>query len=171
MQPGYYSWAYPSSMVSKYYCWFVRMGYPQLDIVEFEDGSWEICQYLNGPYIPCQTEVQTVLGPIENTIPTFGFCQNYVKQLDMHRKEFWDREEAATRAVEEEWEAKERHAEDHVERATQAITRNPGLMNRIAKKGLQEMDLTRIARHVPQHEYIKPRRGNNVVSNSSKLTD
>ena len=152
VNPGYYSWAYPSSMVSKYYCWFVLMGHKELDINVYDDGSWDIIQYYNSPIIPSLTKWQTVLGNMKNIEISLGFCEKWIKQCDMHRKEFWRREEEKTRQVEEEHKKLQEHKMDSVRRAHQAITKNEGLMNRIAKNGLQEMDLSRIARHIPKSE-------------------
>lgn len=146
--PGIYSW-YPSAACSRYYVWFVELGYPQLDITEYQDGSWDIVQFLNSPVIPSMTRYQTVLGNMKNIIPTPGFVEKYVKQIDTQRKEFWDREEAATRRVDEEDKSRQRHAEDFAERGRKAIMGNPDLVERIAKKGFQEMDIDRIGKHVP----------------------
>lgn len=148
-QPGIYSF-YPSSMVSKYYVWFMELDYPQLDIAEYSDGSWDIIQYLNSPVIPSLTRHQLVLGNMKNILITPGFVEKYVKQLDTSRKEFWDREEAKTRAVAEEHERVQRHKHEFVDTAHKAITSNPDLMERIAKKGFKEMDLDNIRKHVPK---------------------
>lgn len=156
IQPGFYSWAYPSYMVSPYYCWFVLMGWPQLDINVLDDGAWEIIQYYRSPVIPAQTEWQMVLGTMENVEISYTFCEKVVKQLDLHRKQFWDREEAKSKAVADEFEKKERHAEEYAEMASKAILGNEGLMNRIAKYGMQEMDLDRIARHIHKDEFSRP---------------
>lgn len=167
--PGLYSWAYPSAMVSPYYCWFVLMGYPQLDVAQYPDGSWDIIQYYGSPLIPCETEFQMVLGTMENMEISYSFIEKYLKQIDMQRKEFWDREEAKTKAVEDEHAATHRHAEDLAERGTRAIMKNEGLLNRIAKYGMKELDLSRIARHIPKHEYVKPWRGQNVLNTGKSV--
>lgn len=156
-------------MVSRWYTWFVDLGYPELDIQEHwswhavperagggmvyaPDGSWSIIKYLNSPIIPSLTRWQLVLGVMENVGITTGFVEKYVKQLDTSRKEFWDREEAKTRAVEEEHARVERHQTEFVDRAHGAITKNPDLMERIAKNGLQEMDLSKIRRNIPNYK-------------------
>jgi hypothetical protein len=147
----------------------MALGYPELDILEYSDGSWDIIQYYQSPTVPCLTQWQMVLGTFKNVEKSFALCQKYAQELDIERKQFWAREEAATKAVEDEWQARERHAEDSAELATQAVVRNPNLMNRIGKNGLKEMDLTSIARHIPRSEYEKPVfRGNNVIHNPGK---
>jgi hypothetical protein len=138
------------------------MGYDNLDIAENHDGSWDIIEYIQKPYVPCVTEWQMVLGTMEGVLKTYGFCERFVKQVDMNRKEFWAREEAKTQAVADEHEAKEERAVEMAEIASQAVIRNPGLMNRIAKNGMKEMELGKIAKHIPKHEFIKPRKGQTI---------
>jgi hypothetical protein len=150
--PGIYSW-YPSSMVGPWWTWFVDLGYPELDIARYEDGSWDIIRYLNSPVMPCLTRHQLVLGHMFNVDITHGFVEKHVQQLDTSRKEFWDREEAKTKAVEDEARKVELHAEEFSSRGTAAIMQNPDLMERVMKNGLQEIDIDRIGRHVPKHNF------------------
>jgi len=156
INPGHYSWCYPSAAVSPYYCWFQILGYPELDIYEENDGTWFIIQYLNSPLIPSLTKWQMVLGPMKNVEKSFGFCQKYIAKLDITKKAFWAREEAKTKQMLEEHEALDRHKEDVCAIAHNAITHNDELMNRIAKNGISEMDITKLARHVPKTELFKP---------------
>lgn len=152
MNPGRYSWSHISYMQSPYHVWFQRMGYPELDILAYPDGEWWIFQYYNCPIIPAETKWQAVLGPMRNVEPTYTLCEKYAHMLDITKRAFWDRENAASKRCEEEFEAVERHREDMVERASQAFLRNPGLLDRIAKNGEMEMELGRIARHIPSWE-------------------
>jgi hypothetical protein len=147
--PGIYSW-YPSYMCSQWWTWFVDLGYPHLDIARYEDGSWDIIQYLNSPVVPCLTRHQLVLGTMHNVAITPGFVEKYVKKLYTSRREFWDREREKTRQVEDEGRKRELHAEEFATIGAHAITQNPDLMERIGKNGLQEMDIDRIGRHVPR---------------------
>lgn len=155
--PGLYSFNYISYLQSPYHVWFVEMGYPELDVLQYEDGEWWIVQYYNAPVIPALTRWQTVLGPMRNVEIGYGFCWRWARALDAHRKEYLDKEEAKSRAAEEEWEAVERHAEDSAEKAATAIIRNPDLMERIARNGFEEMELNRIAKYVPKTEKVKPK--------------
>lgn len=155
-RPGRYSWSHISYMQSPYHCWFQLMNYPELDIHETKSGEWAIIQYYNTPIIPAQTKWQVVLGYMKNIEISYSFCEKYAKQLDLQRKAFWAREEAATKAMLDEKDKLEEHKLDSVNRATKAIVKNEALMNRIAKNGLKEMDLSYIARHVPKSEYQKP---------------
>lgn len=153
-EPGI-PWDAPSSMVSPWWVWFRELGYPQLDIVRAEDGEWWIHEYLNSPIIPSLTKTMVVLRGMRNIEISFGFVEKFVKQIDLQLKAIWDREEAKTAEVEREHAATQRHRNDSVERAARAITRNEGLMNRIAKGGLPEMDLTRIRRNIPSYRLGK----------------
>lgn len=154
--PGHYSWSHISYMQSPYSCWFHLMGYPELDIHETKTGEWAIIQYYSVPTIPAETKWQVVLGYMKNIEKSYSFCEKYAKQLDLQRKAFWAREEAKTKAMLEEKEKIDKHRNDSVERATKAIVKNDALMQRIAKNGLKEMDLSYIARHVPRSEYTRP---------------
>jgi hypothetical protein len=149
--PGVTAGSYVSYMCSPYHVWFVAMGYPRLDVLEYGDGEWAIIQYLRDPIIPAETQWQAVLSGMRREPISFGFIKKYVEQLDTQRRAFWDREEAATLAAEQRELDMDRHREDMVARAATAITRNESLMNRIAKNGLQEMNLDRIARHIPRN--------------------
>lgn len=168
---GLYSWNYISYMQSKYHVWFQEMGYPELDIMEYPNGEWDIIQYYNSPVIPSMTRWQMVLGPMRNMEKSYSFCAKYVAQLDLQKKAFWAREEAKTKAVLDEAERTDKRAQDVADKATKAVMRNPDLVNRIAKNGLKEIDLRYLSRRIPQHELIKPLRGVKVdVPSTSKPT-
>ncbi len=151
--PGLSRHNYMSYIQSPWHPWFIDMGYPELDILQYEDGEWWIVQYYNAPIIPCLTKWQTVLGPMRNLDISYGFCERYAKALDLNRKEYLAKEMAKSQAAEDEWEKTEQHAEDSATRATKAITQNPNLMERIASKGFGEMNLDSIAKHVPRSEW------------------
>lgn len=144
-----------SYICSQYHKWFKEMGYPELDILQYEDAEWWIIQYYNRPIIPQITKWQVVLGPMRNMEISYGFIRNQVQQLDITKKAFWDREERKTREVEEEADMVDRHKIDTVNHAHKAITRNPALMERIAENGIKEMDLPSLERHVPKSEIFK----------------
>lgn len=150
--PGVYAWNYISYMQSPYHIWFVEMGYPELDILQYEDGEWHIFQYYNSPVVPALTKWQTVLGPMRNVPINYDFCHRFAHALDINRRDFWAREQAKSQQVEDEWERVEKHAEESATRATQAVMRNPDLVERIAKNGIQEINLPRILRHIPGYK-------------------
>lgn len=149
--PGVRSWNYISSFQSPWHIWFQELGYPQLDVNQFPDGEWSIIEYYNVPLIPSLTRWCTVLGGMRNIEISVGFIEKYVLDLDSTKKAVWDREERKTQAVLKEAEEREQHAERMSEAAKNAIVRNPDLMERISRNGLQEMDLTKIVRHIPRH--------------------
>jgi hypothetical protein len=141
---------------SEYNPIFCELGYPELDILRDESGEWHIIQYLNGTAIPSLTRWQPVLTRIKGVIITKSILEKFCKELDITRKEFWAREEAKSKLAEDEFDAKERHAAEYVDKAHEAITRNPDLMERIAKNGIKEMNLDQLQKHVPVTEYSKP---------------
>lgn len=150
--PGYYDW-YPSTWCSDYYAWFVALGYPLLDIRTWPDGEWAILQYHGKPYVPSLTKWHWVLTDLKNVEISPSFVEKWVGALDLTRQEIWDREAAKTKEIDREQTALQRHNEEMVDRAHQAITRNPDLMERIARHGFEEMDLRRIARNIPSYRW------------------
>ncbi len=137
-------------MYSKYHKWFVELGYPQLDIVEYEDGEWSIIEYLRSPVIPAQTQWNCILSGMRNIIPSYSFCEKYVQMLDTQKRYYWDMEELKSKKAEMSAEDVEKHGEELAERAHFVATHNPFLMERIAKNGMQELDLRNIAKHIPR---------------------
>ena len=162
--PGIKSW-YPSSMVSEYYCWFVELGYENLDILQHRstyevpsgylttfDGTWSIIEYYNSPIIPSLTRWNYVLAGINDQEISASFVEKMVGMLDLRRKQVWDMAEAKTKAMEDEKESLEKHAQDIAERAKNLILSNPNVVERIARNGLSEMNPTSILKHIPRHQ-------------------
>ena len=133
---------------SRWYPIFVRMGYPQLDIREFEDGEWAIIEMLNAPLVPSLVQWRYVLTGMRNVMITESFIEKYVRQIDPRYGEFWEREARATQKVEDEAQAAEKHRKDLQDHAFNAIRKNEDLCERIAKNGLAEMNLDKIVQHV-----------------------
>lgn len=149
---GWYSW-YPSAMCSRYYGWMCELGYPTLDVRQFEDGEWAILQYHTIPLIPSMTKWHWVLQGIKNTEITPAFIEKFVDMIDITKRSFWAREDEKTKAVELEHAATDRHAEDMVNRAHDVCMRSPALLDRIAKFGIEELDLLKIAKHIPYYQW------------------
>ena len=139
---------YPEAFWSKYHDWFVELGYPQLDIVKYDDGEWAIIETQNAPIVPSQTKFKVILRGMKNVDITRGFVEKYIKQIDPLRKAFWERERRASQAAEDAVEAREKHVEDFAEKASQAVLGNDALMERISRNGLSEMNLDKIAKHI-----------------------
>ncbi len=150
--PGIRSEGYISYFQSPWHVWFRELGYPQLDINQYPDGEWSIIEYYNTPIIPSLTRWATVLHGMRNIEISVGFIEKYVLDLDSTKKAVWDREEKKTQRVIQEDRERHEHAERMSEAAKEAIVRNPALMERIAKNGIQEMDLTKIVKHIPRHK-------------------
>lgn len=155
-------------MCGPYWCWFVELGYPNLDIFEHNmlyqlseneflhgpSGAWSIIEYYNSPVIPSLTRWNFVLSDIRNVVPTKGFVEKYVQGLDLHRKAVWDAAEAKSKEADDRHADLEKHAEDTAEAAFTSIRQNPDLMERIAKNGLCEIDPRKLIKHVPSHQLI-----------------
>lgn len=142
----------PSSFFSKYHKWFIELGYPNLDIVHYQDGSWDIIQVERNPEIPSLTIYKTVLGNMKNIEITYSFCKKYIEEIDLEKKAIWDREEAKTKKMEAEQEALENHRYEFADMAYKAVRYNPDLMDRIATRGMSEMNLDKIAQNIPYCE-------------------
>lgn len=150
-EPGIYS-SYPSYMCSPWYIWFCELGYPNVDILKYEDGEWDIIEYYNAPIIPGLTKWNQILYGMRNIEITRGFVTKYVNQLDLHRRRVWDDAEAKTAAMEKEKEKLEDHAQDVAERAKNIIMGNAGLVERVAKNGMHEINPENIWKHIPGHQ-------------------
>jgi hypothetical protein len=145
---------YPySSFWSKYHGWFVELGYPDLDIIEYDDGEWRIIQTYNSPVIPHLCEWNFVLSGLKNIIPTFGLVEKFVHQHDPRRREYWELQEAKSQAIEDNHAAVAMKKAENLEKAIPLVRNNPGLVERIAKNGPQEMTLRNISRHIPNSAF------------------
>lgn len=163
--PGMYSW-YPSYMCSPWYVWFVELGYPNLDIVQHretfelpdgsylttESGVWSIIEYYNAPIIPSLTRWNYVLANVNDQEISKSFIEKMVGMLDLRRKQVWDMAEAKTKAMEDEKEKLEAHAQDTAERAKNLIMRCPTTLERVAKDGIAAANPTTILKHIPRHQ-------------------
>lgn len=156
IRPQVNQYNYISSVCTRYKRWFNYLGYENLDLHFENDGTWHIIQYINSPIIPSMTKWQQVLGPMRNVEVSFSFCEKYTKKLDITKRAFWAREEAKTAQVLEEAARTDRREKEFAERATEAVMRNPGLVDRVVKKGLKEIDLRYLGMNVPKHEIAKP---------------
>jgi len=144
---------------SDYYHWFVELGYPQLDIVVFEDGEWAIREFYSCPIVPSMTQWKYVLQGMRHIEITKSFVEKWCHRLDLTRKEMWDLEEAKTAKVEADHAAVEVHREEFANAALNIIKKNDDLVERVAKNGPQEINLDKIAKHIPESKlrgHIKP---------------
>lgn len=150
----------PESVRSPWYSWFVEAGYPNLDIMKDGEsywklaepsGAWHIIEFYRSPVIPSLTPWNYVLKNIRNTEISRSFVEKYVKNLDLRRKEVWDAEAAKTKKMEDEFETLEKHRADTVERAFQAVKKNDGLVERVARNGMHELLPSAIFRHISPH--------------------
>ena len=146
---------YVSYMVTPYNAWFRSWGYPRLDLNIYDDGEWEIIEYLRSPVVPALTPWHRVLMDIRNTEINPWFCKKYVENLDVEKQHVWDELDRNEERHRQALYAEELHATDFAERAFKAIKQNPELMERIAKNGLGEIDLFKLSKHIPNQRFRK----------------
>lgn len=151
---GPWNWDGSFEGCGPWYSWLCELGYPNLDIQQFKDGEWAIIEFYNSPAIPSLTRWNYVLHTLRNIEISPGFVTRYIHQLDLRREETWDALDAKEKAQDEEKAALDKHAEDTAERAKNVIMQTPTLVERIGKGGLKQMDLDKIAKHIPRHQLI-----------------
>ncbi len=144
---------YVSYFVSPYNVWFKDMGYPELDVIQYRDGEWHIIQHLRSPVVPALTPWQTVLSKLRHVEKTYSVMYRYANQLDIEKREVWANQERIEKKAREDLAREEKHAEDIATQQFKAIKGNDALMQRIAKNGLGEIGLRRLAKNIPNHFY------------------
>jgi hypothetical protein len=152
--PGIYANA-PSSMVTPWWAVCADLGYPELDVIKYEDGEHAIIQYLRSPVIPSLTPWQVVLSKLRHIEMSPWVIKKWAEQLDLEKKHTWaelERKEAETlREIAYE----EQRFADKSAIAYNSVIRNPDLMERVAKNGVQELTLRSISRQIPNHRFRK----------------
>ena len=151
--PGVRSWNYISYLQSKYHIWFQDMGYPQLDIEQYDDGQWSIIEYLRTPIIPQLTPNRVILAGMKNMEISFGFIERYLDECNPQSARFWANVDAHEKQTDIDFETREANVVDRAERAARYVLKNPELMERIVKNGPHELDLRMIRRHIPNHAF------------------
>lgn len=141
-----------SSFVSDDYKMFCDLGYPQLDMIRHDDGSWSIIEMLNAPVIPSMTRWSYILKNIKHQEVNVTFIKRMIERIDPRGRELWDIEDSKSAAVEMDEVRRQEHKEEFADKAFKAIRGNEGLMERIYKGGLREMNLDRIYQHIPQQQ-------------------
>jgi hypothetical protein len=159
-----------SAFVGPYYPMLVELGYPQLDIKKWDDGEWAILEMLNAPLCPSLTRFTYVLKKIRHMEITESNVKKMVHSIDPCRSEFWIREAEKSLGVELEHESSEAHKEDTMKGVYEAVTRNPALMDRIARFGASEMNPEKIALRIAEENPAAARRLGITVYNENKVT-
>lgn len=144
---------YISYFVSKYNAWFRFLGYPELDILKYEDGEWAIIQFLNKPVIPCLTKWNFVLSGMRNVEISPMICKKYTEQLDLEKRYIWDQEEKRQEQIKRQIEEEDRRSLDLAEKGHKVISKNKNLMERVAKNGIEEISLRKIYKHIPNYRW------------------
>lgn len=146
---------YVSYFVSPYHVWCREAGYPELDVVRYEDGEWALIQYHRSPVVPSLTPWTTVLTKMRHVELSPWVITKWAQNLDLERRHIWDELEAKEKAAAAEYEQNVRHGQDLADQQFKVIRGNPALMERIARNGLKEIGLFQMSRHIPKHFYRK----------------
>ena len=143
-------------MFSRYHKWFVELGYPQLDIEEYEDGEWAIIEYLGQTVVPSEVRWNVILSGLRHIEPSFSFVKNYIDTEVGLRKLFEIHKDIETTKIAMDKEKEDRRVQDLADRATALVKRNEAMYNRVAKNGLHELNLHELAKHIPRfHQEAK----------------
>lgn len=134
-----------SSFVGPHYPMFVKLGYNQLDIEVFDDGEWAVREMLSAPVVPSLTTWKYILKGLRNIEINSGTVGKLIHQIDPQYPEFWAREALKTKGILGEKNSRIEFENDWAEKMAPKILRNPGLMERISRFGMRELDPARIA--------------------------
>ena len=152
--PGYYR-DYPSKMVSDYYCWCKDLGYPELDVIRYDDGEWALIQYMTTPIVPSLTRWNFVLKGIRHTEISPEFIRKFAHQLDLEKHTVWEEQAKTERLALEETLYEERRAQDRAEHFVNGIRGNDDMIQRIARNGLRELNPRRMLNHISRSKLGK----------------
>lgn len=139
-----------SSFVGPHYRIFCSLGFPELDAVTHEDGSWSVLEMRNAPVVPSLTQWWWVLKDIRHQEISESFLRSVIPSLDPRQAAFWDRELRKTLEMESEKLRVEKFQEDLVERTVKRLSQSGELMERVARFGTRELDPRRIALRIAQ---------------------
>lgn len=141
---------YVSYLVTPWNAWFKEMGYPELDVVTFGDGERAIIEYLKAPVVPAQTPWNYVLTKLRNMDLGYDYLKAWADQLCLEKRHVWEEAKAREENAVQELLERDRRGEDFINRAHKVISKNPALMERIAKNGAGELSLKSLWRHIPR---------------------
>ena len=147
-----------SGFVGPHYKMMCDLGYPQLDIKQWDDGEWAILEMLNAPLVPSLTRFTYVLKKIRHTEIREGIVKSLVRSIDPAFPEFWIKEAEKTLSMEMEKDAAERHTEETINRMTASIMRNQELVERIHRYGVSEINPDKIALRIAENNPAAARR-------------
>lgn len=147
-----------SSFNSKYYPWFVEMGYPQLDLRFVrengqETGEWAIIEMHNSPVIPDLTKWQDVFTGFRNVEISRSRLKKLVESIDTKKKEIWDREEQKTKSIEAEQERWDKWKQESSARKADAFLKNPDWVERFMKNGAAELHPYSVYRNISRSKF------------------
>lgn len=139
---------YDSYMISKYHHIFVDLGFPQLDVKQFEDGEWSIREFHRSPVVPSLTTWKHVLTGMRNVEISEGFIRAYLWKIDPRTKAFWEKDESERIAEEKTRAYYENEKIERVMQLGKQLSKNEALMERARRIGPAAFDLENIGRQI-----------------------
>lgn len=145
-------------MVSEWWRVCRDLGYPELDVRKYADGSWSIIQYFQTPIIPSLTKWQPVLMDIRHTEISPTFIKKKADELNLEKGHVWSEVDKNERRIRDEISFEEDRAEVIASKKLDIVKRTPGLMDRIARRGVKELDPRRMLQHIDVRDLSKANR-------------
>jgi len=137
-----------SAAVGPYYDICCDLGYPQCDIVKYPDGEWAVIFYENAPLVPSMTQYRVISSGIRHKEISHSLVSKLILESDPMRQRLWERERLKTKQIESDHKAREEHRDATLNEAVAVMTKNDDLMQRVAKNGMGEVDLSAIAQNI-----------------------
>ncbi len=147
MTPGY-DRTCPSWMVSPWWRVCRDVGYPELDVRQYSDGSWALIQYMQSPIVPSLTRWQPVLMDIRNIEISASFIKKKADELNLERGHIWDDVAKNERRIRSEIDFEEDRADKIADAKLAVLKRAPGLMDRVMRRGMKELDPRKMLQHL-----------------------
>ncbi|UOF77049.1 hypothetical protein [Caudoviricetes sp.] len=141
-----------SSFVSKYYHWFCELGYPQLDIAEYNDGEWAIIEMENAPVMPSYTRHRVIFRGFRHMEPCRSLVKKLIDMIDLQRDEVMAAHEKRSEELAEQKEKINKERAEAKLNAFKLLTKNEDLKERIAQNGSDELRLDVLAKRIPEHQ-------------------
>ena len=134
-----------SGFVSDKYPIFQKLGYPQIDVSFFEDGSWSLLEMHNAPVIPDLTKFNWIAKNLKNVEFNEGNVMYLIRNSDPRNPEFWAKEIAKSMVLEKQHVDKQNKDQEWIEDIVPKLMQNQALMDRVARYGSRELSIDRIA--------------------------
>jgi hypothetical protein len=133
------------SFVSQYWPMFRDLGFPQCDVVFYEDGEFSFIEYYNAPLIPSQTRFMHIAKGFRNIEFNESLIKRVLTKIDPRNPEFWADQILKSTKLEEEKAQKQEADEDWAQKTIPLLLKNDALKERVARYGASEISLDKIA--------------------------